>query len=87
MEKILNLIGGKLLEPHNNNYIENYEPATGAIYSMIPDSGKEDIQQAVEAAKKAFPIWSEMSAKKRSNILLKLSSLIEENLSEFALAE
>ena len=87
MEKILNLIGGKLLEPHNNNYIENYEPATGAIYSMIPDSGKEDIQQAVEAAKKAFPIWSEMSAKKRSNVLLKLSSLIEENLSEFALAE
>lgn len=84
MEKILNYIGGKLLEPVSGSYFENYEPATGKVYSMIPDSDSRDINLAAEAAKEAFKSWSVMSVEKRSELILKLVHEIETNLESLA---
>ena len=58
MEKILNYINGAFQEPHSGKFIDNIEPATGKVYCLIPDSDKADVDEAVEAAKKAFPEWS-----------------------------
>ncbi len=68
-------------------YIDNFEPATGKIYSFIPDSDSKDVEIAVEAAEKAFPIWSNFSAEKRSEILVKLSEGIRNRMDEFVSAE
>ena len=87
MEKILNYIDGKLTEPIKGDYIENFEPATGKVYSMIPDSDEADVELAVQAADKAFPNWSTMSKEKRSSLILKVVEEIENNLDELALAE
>ena len=87
MEKILNYIDGKLVDPIGGKYIENFEPATGKIYSMIPDSDERDVELAVESASKAFPAWSTLSKEKRSALILKVVEEIENNLDEFALAE
>ena len=38
MQIILNYIDGKLIEPINCQYIDNFEPATGQVYSQVPDS-------------------------------------------------
>lgn len=54
MERILNYINGNLVEPKHQKYIDNFQPATGKIYSLIPDSQAEDIQFAVDAATAAF---------------------------------
>ena len=43
MKKISNYIGGKHCEPHNQEYIDNIDPATGEVYSLIPNSSSEDI--------------------------------------------
>lgn len=87
MEKLENYIGGELVAPISGQYLDNFNPATGEIYSFIPDSDDRDVARAVEAAKAAFPAWSAMQAEKRSHILMRISQLIEENLEEFALAE
>ena len=87
MEKILNYINGELVEPVSKSYIENYEPATGKVYSMIPDSDEQDVVIAASAAKEAFAMWSSMPKEKRSNIILNIVKLIEENLDELAMAE
>ncbi len=87
MEKILNFINGELLPPSSKQFIDNFEPATGRVYSQIPDSDSADIESAVTAAKKAFESWSITPAKKRSDIILKLSNLILENLETLAEAE
>lgn len=87
MEKIRNYINGKLIEPINKKYIDNYNPATGEVYSLIPDSQKEDVDLATEAAKSAFEAWSKTSKEKRSKILSDISLLIEANLDRLALAE
>ncbi len=84
---ILNYINGKMVEPVGKTYLDNVNPATGEVYSHIPDSDERDVQVAVEAAEKAFPIWSVTPAKKRSDILLKICELIEKNLDKLAKAE
>lgn len=87
MEKILNYIGGKLLEPQSNQYIDNYEPATGSVYSQIPNSDEKDVAIAVEAAKNAFPGWSNTPASTRSAIMIRIADLIAANLDTLAAAE
>lgn len=87
MENINNYINGKLVPPVSENYLDNYEPATGEVYSLIPDSDERDIQLAYDAAEQAFEKWSSMPAEERSKILLKVSQLIFDNLDKFAEAE
>nr|HMU06029.1 aldehyde dehydrogenase family protein [Saprospiraceae bacterium] len=87
LHKIANYIGGQMLVPTSDQYLDNYEPGTGQPYSLIPDSDQGDVKQAVEAAKKAFPSWSSLSNEDRSAWLTKLADKIEEHLEEFAAAE
>jgi aminomuconate-semialdehyde/2-hydroxymuconate-6-semialdehyde dehydrogenase len=87
MEKLQNFINGSYMAPLSNAYIDNFEPATGKVYSLIPDSDEKDVQLAVEAAEKAFPIWSKMSTEERSAILVKLSEGIQNRMDEFVQAE
>ena len=54
MEKLLNYIDGKLVQPIKGDYFENIEPAKGEAYSLIPDSDESDVNLAVAAAKRAF---------------------------------
>jgi len=87
MEKIKNYINGELLEPVGKQYIDNYNPATGKVYSLIPDSDEKDVELATQAALAAFPSWSVTSKEERSRILLKIAQLIEQNLERLAIAE
>jgi aminomuconate-semialdehyde/2-hydroxymuconate-6-semialdehyde dehydrogenase len=87
MEKLQNYINGELVAPAKGKYIDNYNPSTGKVYSLIPDSDEEDVQKAVDAAKAAFPAWSTMRKEERSNWIMRLAELIEKRLEEFAVAE
>ncbi len=87
MKKILNYIGGELRAPVNGQYLDNVNPATGAVYSLVPSSEAVDVQQAIAAAKSAFPSWKALSAAERSGHLLKISELILKNLDRLAMAE
>ena len=87
MQLIENYIDGKLVAPISEQYLDNVEPATGKVYSLIPDSNAADVELAVTAAKKAFPAWSTCGNMERSKVLLRISALIEQNLDAFALAE
>ena len=88
MLKLLNYVNGQLVEPVNKQFMDNYEPATGQIYSQVPDSDDEDVELAVKSAEEAFPTWSTTPYKERSKILLKIAELIEDKyLDKLALAE
>ncbi|MAJ12783.1 MAG: aldehyde dehydrogenase [Flavobacteriales bacterium] len=87
MEKIKNYINGKLVESSSGNYIDNYNPASGKVYSLVPDSNEDDINAAVLAANTAFQSWSKTSKKYRSDLLMRLASKIEEYSEELIIAE
>ena len=84
---IQNFIGGEFHQPLSGNYMDNIDPATGAVMGTIPASNEKDVAEAVKAAEIAFPAWSLTPPAKRFNILNKLADLIDENLEELALAE
>ena len=87
MEKIKNYINGKLVESNSGNYIDNYNPASGKVYSLVPDSNEDDINAAVLAANTAFQSWSKTSKKYRSDLLMRLASKIEDYSEELIIAE
>ena len=87
MQKIQNYINGAFQEPNSGSYLDNFNPATGAVYSQIPDSDAVDVAQAVEAAKAAFPSWSALTREERSRHMLNVSDRILERLDELAEAE
>jgi len=87
MIKILNYINGSLVEPSNGKYLNNYNPATGKVFALCPDSDSTDVENATQAAIKAFPIWSNTPAEKRSRIMLTIAELIEKDIDNIASAE
>ena len=87
MDRILNYIDGELVAPTSGNYLDNYNPSTGKVYSLVPDSDKDDVDIAVAAAKKAFKGWSTTSKQDRSDILMKLADTIEKHFDELVKAE
>ena len=84
---IQNYINGQYLNPTQDNWIDNYCPASGEVYGQIPNSSAEDIDNAYIAAKSAFLSWSKTTLEERSRILIKISELLEFNLQRFAEAE
>ena len=87
MQKIQNYINGELIAPVSGEYIDNIEPATGQVYSHIPDSTEADIKLAVKAAKEAFKSWGSKPKEFRSKIMMRVAELINERLPELAAAE
>ena len=87
MITILNYINGQFLPPVNGRYIDNIDPATGTVYGKIAASDNADVELAVQAAQKAFPVWSKTDIIERSRVLRKFADLILENIDELAAAE
>jgi len=87
MVRIENYIGGELVKPASGSYLDNFEPATGKVYSEIADSDDRDVNLAVEAAKAAFPSWSKTPPEERFELLNNLAGLIERDLEALAEAE
>lgn len=84
MEKIKNLINGELLAPLKGEYLDNYSPVTGEVYSQVPNSSKEDVDLAARAANQAFATWSTMPVEERVNHIFRLADLIEKNADALA---
>src|SRR5258708_17985049 len=87
MLKIENYIGGELVQSASGEYLDNFDPSIGQVYSLIADSDDRDVHLAVEAANTAFPAWANTSPEDRHDILMRLAALIERDLETLALAE
>ena len=85
--RIKNYIGGRLVDPVSDNWLPNYEPATGNVYSEVPDSGTEDVANAVDAAEVALETWSRSPVDQRVEVLHRLADLIDQNREELVVLE
>ncbi|MAN59104.1 MAG: 2-hydroxymuconic semialdehyde dehydrogenase [Flavobacteriaceae bacterium] len=87
MQKLNNYINGRNCDPLDGNWLDNYNPSNGQVYSLVADSNAADVENAYQAAKKAYPEWSNSTLEHRSQILMCLANLIEKNLDRLAAAE
>lgn len=86
-EKIDNYINGSWQAPQQGQYLTNINPATGEVYSQIPNSTAADVDAAYQAAAAAFEDWKKSTPEFRFRILNKIAEIIENNLDTLALAE
>lgn len=87
MDAIQNYIDGELVDAVSGGTLDNVDPSTGRVYGTLPDSDAADVERAVEAAERAFPAWSGLTAGDRAAFLRALASRIETDLEVFARAE
>jgi betaine-aldehyde dehydrogenase len=62
-------------------------PATGEEIARAPQSGAEEVDRAVRAARAAFPGWSATTPAERSAALLAIADVVEEHGEEIARLE
>jgi phenylacetaldehyde dehydrogenase len=79
-------IDGKFVNAASGKTFPVYNPATGEVMTHVPEAESEDVDRAVNAARRAFDEgpWRTMSASGRGRLIWKLADLLEQNLEEFA---
>ncbi|MEI7770194.1 MAG: aldehyde dehydrogenase family protein [Chloroflexales bacterium] len=71
-------MGGEFVASSTGKTFERRNPAdTREIVGVFQDSGAEDVNAAVAAAKAAFPAWSNVPAPRRGEILLRAAEIIQ----------
>jgi 1-pyrroline dehydrogenase len=79
-----NLIGGEWVDAASGETMEVLNPATGETIAEVPSASAEDVDRAVQAAKRALPEWLETTPGERAELLLKLADAIDEHADELA---
>ena len=83
--KINNWINGKEAFGHLDNWIEKHNPHTGEKMCKIVSSSKYDINQAVQAAKDAFKLWSQVTPVKRGEYLFNIVNIMKQDSNDLAI--
>src|SRR5450755_3964230 len=81
-----NLIGGKWARAASGKLFDVFNPADASVMARVPDSGKEDINRAVSAARRAFESgpWRRLTPSERGKLIWKVGDLILQNADELA---
>ena len=82
-----NFVGGEWVESTSGETMEVVNPSTGETIGEVPRGTADDVERAVEAAKKAWSEWRDKTPKDRMELLLKLADLIDEHADELAQLE
>ena len=84
-KKFKNFINGKWVNAKSGKIFENRNPAHwDDVLGTFPKSGKEDVDEAVKSARKAFDAWRLTPAPKRGDILRKVGDIMVERKEELA---
>ncbi len=83
------LINGKWVNAVSGKTFPTYNPATGEVLAQVAEGDREDINQAVKAARDAFDNgpWRRMTASERGRLIWKLADLLEQHTEEFGYLE
>ncbi|MDC0044041.1 aldehyde dehydrogenase family protein [Candidatus Pelagibacter sp.] len=77
-------INGQWVKPHKQNDFEVINPSNEDSFAVISLGSKVDTDKAVNAAKKVFETWKNISKKEKLNLLEKLLSIYKKRYHEMA---
>jgi aldehyde dehydrogenase (NAD+) len=70
-------IGGSSITSTGRGTLDRIDPTTGALLAKFPLAGEKEVDQAVQAGRKAFPAWRRMPADERRRLLWNIARAIE----------
>ncbi len=80
-----NLIGGEWVESRTGKTFENQNPAdVRDVVGIFQSSGKQDIDDAVDAAKTAWERWRLVPAPKRAEVIFRAGEILTERKEDYA---
>jgi len=82
IQELGHFINGQTVLGKSGHFSDVYNPSTGSVIARVPLATKEEVQEAINAAKEAFPAWRALSVGKRAEIMLKFRQLMTENMDE-----
>ncbi|WP_432929250.1 aldehyde dehydrogenase family protein [Microbispora sp. CA-135349] len=80
-------INGEWVEPQGEERHKTVNPATEEVLAEVAWAGEADVDRAVQAAAKAFPVWSAMPGAERAKYLFRIARIIQERARELAVLE
>ncbi len=83
-ETLYHFIGGARIEGTSGRFGDILNPATGEVQSQVPYANADEVDRAVQAARKAFVEWSAASASRRSQVLFRFRDLLVQNADTLA---
>ena len=83
--QVLNFVDGAF--QNTPQVLENVTPSSGEIFGTIPRSGAVEVDQAMAAAKRAFPAWSKTPAAERAACLERLADAVRDHAAMLAKEE
>src|SRR5436309_10017801 len=83
------LIGGEFVDAASNEVFESTNPSTGDVVAKVSRGGKEDVERAVAAARRAFDEgpWPSMKPSERTKVMLDAFERIKDAEGEIAQLE
>ncbi|MBK5272240.1 MAG: CoA-acylating methylmalonate-semialdehyde dehydrogenase [Bacteroidia bacterium] len=82
--KFQNYINGAFVDASSERKLDVISPIDGNLLSTVPMSTGKDLDDAVKAAKAAFPAWSKTTIKERVQVFFRYKYLLEKNMKELA---
>jgi len=80
-----NLIGGEWVESRSGQTFENQNPANVKdVVGIFPRSNRDDVNEAVQAASKAFERWRLTPAPRRGEIIYRTAQILQERKEDYA---
>ena len=79
--------GGEWHKPKSGKYVDSINPGTGESLGPFADCGADDIDAAVQAAKKAFDGWRNTPPLERARVLKRIAAVLRENADELAMID
>ncbi len=83
MKNLKMYINGKFVESKSGKWIDVLNPSTEEVIARQPEGTKEDVEEAIDAARKAQKAWEKTPAIQRASYLLKIAEGIKERRNEF----
>jgi malonate-semialdehyde dehydrogenase (acetylating)/methylmalonate-semialdehyde dehydrogenase len=77
--------GGRSWPSISDKYADVYDPSTGQVIAQTPLCTAEEVNQAIQSARDAFPAWASTPVMKRVQILYRFRDLIDQHLDELTL--
>ncbi len=81
-KKLKYCVGGVWKESKTSKYVPCYDPSTGAVIAYAPQCIATEVEEAIESAAEAFPVWRDVPISKRVQVLFKMKQLLDEHLDE-----
>ena len=83
--QVLNFVDGAF--QNTPQVLENVTPSTGEVFGTIPRSGTAEVDEAMAAAKRAFPAWSKTPVAERAACLERLADAVRDHADVLAKEE